>query len=178
MHLQQCASPFSSLKSSSGLLLHWPLLSHCLSQFVLLSQQHPITHAHKSAGDVNHAANWPQHTTAGTPQAVIHIVLMRAHEHCLKPINHLQSRACPDNPQTSCTAPMAGIFSRSFCVTATRTVITFAAGPVILICRAVENVKRHVRIGHAVITWARKLRLQHSEVCSGHQAGHGQSSAA
>lgn len=33
---------------------------------------------------------------------------------------------------TSCTAAMRGIFSRSFCVMATRTVITFAAGPVIL----------------------------------------------
>ena len=31
----------------------------------------------------------------------------------------------------SCTAAMAGNFSRSFCVTATRTVITLAAGPVI-----------------------------------------------
>ena len=29
----------------------------------------------------------------------------------------------------SCTAAMEGIFSRSFCVTATRTVITLAAGP-------------------------------------------------
>mmetsp|Transcript_8630 Transcript_8630/g.14844 ORF Transcript_8630/g.14844 Transcript_8630/m.14844 type:complete len:229 (-) Transcript_8630:16-702(-) len=36
-------------------------------------------------------------------------------------------------PQTSCTAAIVGIFSRSFCVTATRTVITLAAGPVILI---------------------------------------------
>jgi len=33
---------------------------------------------------------------------------------------------------TSCTAAIAGNFSRSFCVTATRTVITPAAGPVIL----------------------------------------------
>ena len=31
----------------------------------------------------------------------------------------------------NCTAAMAGNFSRSFCVTATRTVITLAAGPVI-----------------------------------------------
>ena len=34
---------------------------------------------------------------------------------------------------TSCTAAIIGIFSRSFCVTATRTVITLAAGPSILI---------------------------------------------
>jgi len=34
---------------------------------------------------------------------------------------------------SNCTAAMPGIFSRSFCVTATRTVMTLAAGPVILI---------------------------------------------
>lgn len=34
---------------------------------------------------------------------------------------------------SSCTAAIAGIFSLNFCVTATRTVMTFAAGPVILI---------------------------------------------
>ena len=34
---------------------------------------------------------------------------------------------------TSCTAAMAGMRSRSFCVTATRTVITLAAGPVMRI---------------------------------------------
>lgn len=37
---------------------------------------------------------------------------------------------------TSCTAPMAGMRSRSFCVTATRTVITLAAGPVMRTCSA------------------------------------------
>jgi len=35
---------------------------------------------------------------------------------------------------SNCTAAMVGIFSRSFCVTATLTVITPAAGPVIRTC--------------------------------------------
>lgn len=37
---------------------------------------------------------------------------------------------------TSCTAAMAGMRSRSFWVTATRTVITLAAGPVMRTCRS------------------------------------------
>ena len=46
----------------------------------------------------------------------------------VKKINHSLSLS----QATSCTAAIAGNFSLSFCVTATRTVITEAAGPVIL----------------------------------------------
>lgn len=46
-----------------------------------------------------------------------------------RPLHRCLTNGSQDH-STNCTAAMEGIFSRSFCVTATRTVITFAAGPV------------------------------------------------
>lgn len=51
---------------------------------------------------------------------------------------------CSQALHTSCTAAIIGIFSRSFCVMATRTVITFAAGPVILTLTIGPSMPSHI----------------------------------